>query len=72
MSLKSPTKVDPELPPPTTPAPSPKPQFEDKKEMTSPLKKDIIVEFNGGNRAKIRTTEGQGVLKSGQADIIQG
>ena len=72
MLPKSPTKVDPELPPPTKPALPPKPQFEDKRDTSCPQKRDIVVEFNGGNRAKIRTTEGQDALQPGQAAITKG
>jgi hypothetical protein len=56
---KSPTKVEPEL------VVGAKGASENKgatgaarKDMTGPVKKDMIVEFNGGERTNIRTTDG--------------
>ena len=57
MSPKSPTKVSPEQPAAN------KDKIENK-DATGPPKKEMIVEFNGGERAKIRTTEGSGDLAS--------
>ena len=34
-------------------------QLEQKKSLTAQPKKDLIVEFNGGDKTKIRTTDGR-------------
>ena len=57
MSPKSPTKVSPEQP-------AANKDKTENKDATGPPKKEMIVEFNGGERAKIRTAEGSGDLAS--------